>query len=485
MKKRMSRIIAIMLVLLMVVCNQSYSSMASDTDNSISGETKTLSGENEAGYTEVATDSDAGIEVNNAVIAEEDKNTDTEEDTEANDSSDMEINSDMKDIAAESEVSEEGEDEKTYPAFVKSESVDGVRVTVTAACGVFPAGAALSVEKASDTEKQQIEQAVDAVREDCVSVAQTYTFDIKVLDENGNEIQPADGQTVNVSFDMDEVSNQNLSTDIYHIPEENGNLVAEELSTSENGNTVTAVSDGFSYYTVEFTYDEKQYVMEGDSTVALTDILSYVGITKADGSAATDSDITSVSVSDESLFSASNESGEWIVTAHQAFTSNEWMKVTVDGVEYEIVVTDAEYSSGVKFNNLSVGDILKNGSAILSDNSVSNHKVAAIWVDGVQKKTIAGSQAYNDKGKALETSYYVSGGNYKVTKLDDTISTSYHIYIVKVAANDASYSAATSFTYDGNQKTAVTGNNVTITGDNQKTDVGFYTAYVAGLFRRR
>ena len=50
MKKRMSRIIAIMLVLLMVVCNQSYSSMASDTDNSISEEAKTLSGENEAIY---------------------------------------------------------------------------------------------------------------------------------------------------------------------------------------------------------------------------------------------------------------------------------------------------------------------------------------------------------------------------------------------------------------------------------------------------
>ena len=341
MKKRMSRIIAIMLVLLMVVCNQSYSSMASDTDNSISEEAKTLSGENEAGYTEVATDSDAGIEVNNAVIAEEDKNTDTEEDTEANDNSDEEINSDMKDIADESEVSEEGEDENTYPSFVRSCSVDGIRVTVTASEGAFPEGATLSVSKVTDREEEQINQAVEAVRDESVLVAQTYTYDIKVLDENGTEIQPANGQTVNVSFAMNEVSNQNLSTDIYHIPEENGNLVAEELSTSESGNTVTAVSDGFSYYTVEFTYNEKQYVMEGDSTVALTDVLSYVGITKADGAAATDGDITAVSVSDESLFSASNESGEWKVTAHQAFHTDEWMKVTVNGVEYLVEVTDA------------------------------------------------------------------------------------------------------------------------------------------------
>ena len=263
------------------------------------------------------------------------------ETTEADDITTESEMSNTLEESAESEASDEGEALKDYPAFIRSESVDGVRVTVTAACGVFPAGAALSVEKASDTEKQQIEQAVDAVREDSVNVAQSYTFDIKVLDENGNEIQPVDGQTVNVSFAMDEVSNQNLSTDIYHIPEENGTLVAEELNTSESGNTVTAVSDGFSYYTVEFTYDEKQYVMEGDTSVALTDILSYVGITKMDGSVATDSDITVVSVSDESLFSALNESGVWIVTAHQAFHTDEWMKVTVDGVEYEIVVTDA------------------------------------------------------------------------------------------------------------------------------------------------
>ncbi|MBQ8983451.1 MAG: InlB B-repeat-containing protein [Lachnospiraceae bacterium] len=225
-------------------------------------------------------------------------------------------------------------------AFRKSQTVDGITVSVSADEGVFPEGAALRVEKVSDALGQQIDQAVGTVRDDNAMVAQAYTFDIKVLDENGNEIQPADGQTVNVSFAMDEVSNQNLTADVYHIPEEDGSFVAEELNATESGDTVTAVADGFSYYTVEFTYDEKQYVMQGDSSVALVDILSFVGITKADGSAATDSDITAVSVSNESLFSASNESGEWMVTAHQAFSTDEWLKVTVDGVEYEIVVTD-------------------------------------------------------------------------------------------------------------------------------------------------
>lgn len=96
---------------------------------------------------------------------------------------------------------------------------------------------------------------------------------------------------------------------------------------------MTAETDGFSYYTVEFTYDEKQYVMNGNTTVLLSEILRSVGLT---------GDVTAVSVSNESLFSASDESGEWVVTAHQAFTGKEWMKVTIDGVAYEITVTDEQ-----------------------------------------------------------------------------------------------------------------------------------------------
>ena len=319
-----------MLVLLMAVCNQSYLTFAFDEGNS-SAESYMVSDENESVDAEVATDSDAGMEE-----AEENLEPDTVLDMD-----DAPARQDTMDEGTHEKEEKAEKTEKTYPSFAQSCSIDGVHITVTASEGVFPEGAELNVSKVTADKEAQIDQAVNVVRNADAFVAQSYTYDIKVLDENGTEIQPADGQTVNVSFAMDEVANRNLSTDIYHIPGETGNLVAEELSTSESGNTVTAVSDGFSYYTVEFTYNEKQYVMEGDSSVALTDILSYVGITKADGNAATDSDITAVSVSDESLFSASKESGEWIVTAHQAFTSNEWMKVTVDGVEYEIVVTDA------------------------------------------------------------------------------------------------------------------------------------------------
>ena len=158
-------------------------------------------------------------------------------------------------------------------------------------------------------------------------MAASYTYDIKVLDKDGNEIQPADSNKVKISFTLSEVADSNLSTDIYHIKED-----AEALSVSESGSTATAETDGFSLYTVEFTYTDKQYVLPGDSEVALADILEAVGLS---------GEVSAVSVSDDTLFSASqNEGGQWIVTAHKAFSTEEWMKVTINGTEYEIKVTD-------------------------------------------------------------------------------------------------------------------------------------------------
>ena len=86
-----------------------------------------------------------------------------------------------------------------------------------------------------------------------------------------------------------------------------------------------------SAYTVEFTCDGRQYVMPGDSSVRLSEILDGIGLTGR---------VVAVEISDTSLFSASNETCEWIVTTHRAFSTTEWMKVTIGGVVYEITVTD-------------------------------------------------------------------------------------------------------------------------------------------------
>ena len=175
-------------------------------------------------------------------------------------------------------------EEKKTPDFKESRSLDGVRITVEAEEGVFPEGAALSVEKVTAAEERKAEEAVEDKRPEEQNVAASYTYDIKVLDKDGNEIQPADESKVKVSFTLEEVADANLTTNVYHIVEEdsqNGGdsgeaapkegddlknsrneeadavnsaeLTAEKLEVETDGDTAIVETDGFSLYTVEFT----------------------------------------------------------------------------------------------------------------------------------------------------------------------------------------------------------------------------------------
>ncbi len=301
--------------------------------------------------------------------------------------------SDKKDVDGDKENERQKDStKKKFPAFSESKSIDGVRITVEADEGVFPEGATLSVKKVTLAQEKQAEEAVESERGEDKQVAASYTYDIKVLDQDGNELQPADESKVKVSFKLEEVADSNLETNIYHIKEadpngtdsgekagndkadseetseasgadsdnkvsDNMQLVAEKLTVETDGDTAIAETDGFSLYTVEFTYDNKQYVLSGDSEVALSKVLDTVGLT---------GEVSDVSVSDESLFSAKkckasadgmtlekdadgepkeDENGTWFVFANQAFSTEEWMKVTIGGVVYEITVTDEMLTS--------------------------------------------------------------------------------------------------------------------------------------------
>ncbi len=317
-------------------------------------------------------------------------------------------------------VSENKVSENKAPAFEESKTIGDVTITVSAEEGIFPEDAELSVKKADMVKEEQAEEAVNDVRDENVNVAASYTYDIKVLDKDGGEIEPEDESKVHVSFTLDEVADENLSTNIYHITEsddtgltpieeagggtpadegDEGNatdevLNAEQLPVETDGTTVTAETDGFSLYTVEFTYENKQYVMPGDGEIPLSTILDTVGLT---------GEVTDVRVSDEDLFSASDETGEWIVTAHKAFSSNEWMKVRINGVDYEITVTDdqGEYNisggsitinssnKGTWDNRVITGTINKanceaNETSFFNKHGALNSSRAAIIIDGTE-----------------------------------------------------------------------------------------------------
>ena len=219
-------------------------------------------------------------------------------------------------------------------------------ITVEAPEGAFPEGARLSVEAVPVKDQSRVEDAVEAERDENRNVAVSYAFDIKVLDANGEELQPANGQKVNVSFRRAEVANENLETNVYHITEDEvtGELNAESLTVETENKTATVETDGFSYYQVEFTYDRMTYTLEGDQSVALYDILAFFSVS---------GDPTSVEVSNPELFSAEKVDGQWIISANKPFTSTELMVVTIDKVRYEIEVTD---EGGEAVATVKVGD---------------------------------------------------------------------------------------------------------------------------------
>ncbi|MBR7082340.1 MAG: hypothetical protein IKI49_06545, partial [Oscillospiraceae bacterium] len=231
---------------------------------------------------------------------------------------------------------------RNYYSSVFVTGLDGrineMLVNVKAMQGTFPDSAMLSVTPVPAYESGEIDAAVGEERARGALVAASYTFDIKMVDENGVEYQPTDGRDVYISFSMDQIANENLDTQVYHIAESGDALAAESLYTQTQNDTATVATGGFSYYTVEFTYGELCYVLQGGEAVPLGDVLSYVGIY---------GEIEAAYGSNDALFSISNEGGIWTVTSHEAFDTTEWLRVTVGGVEYEIVVTDDNTSQNV------------------------------------------------------------------------------------------------------------------------------------------
>ena len=219
------------------------------------------------------------------------------------------------------EPEEKPEEKPESAAFEAAGEASAGTVTVSAEPGVFPESAMLVV---SDPAPARSLMKASAQGE---TVVASYAYEITVTDADGSPVQPAPGTTATVAFRLAEANDPNLSVRVLH--ESAGGR--EQLPAYTSDGAVIAETTGFSKYTVEFYYDQKEYVLQGGSSAALSDILRAIGLA---------GEVTAVEVSDETLFSASDESGEWVLTAHKGFDTAEWMKITINGISYEITVTD-------------------------------------------------------------------------------------------------------------------------------------------------
>ena len=201
---------------------------------------------------------------------------------------------------------------------------------------MFPNDATLSVTHALPDEQRQADAAVDAAREAGRNVAARYTFDIKILDAEGNALRPAEGETVSVSFSLDQVADDNLTTGVYHIPDGGA---AEKLDvTTEDEVTATVETDSFFLYTVELTYGALSCRLADTDPVALSAILEQAGLTGVAEWA---------SASDASRVALENDGGAWTVTALQSFDDPVILTVLIDETEYDIALTCIAQTSEV------------------------------------------------------------------------------------------------------------------------------------------
>ncbi|MCR4745997.1 MAG: hypothetical protein K5894_12315 [Lachnospiraceae bacterium] len=164
-----------------------------------------------------------------------------------NDNEAIIIENESSEITTGNESTEEASDnkdtgkktEEKAEIWERAQSVNEMTVTVTADAGIFPDDAELSVKKVSRTQEKEAEKAVESERDEEENVAKFYTYDIKVLDKDGKEIEPKDDENVKVSFRLDEVADENLTTNIYHIIEKDTSSVGSADSFPSRGSHET------------------------------------------------------------------------------------------------------------------------------------------------------------------------------------------------------------------------------------------------------
>ena len=186
-----------------------------------------------------------------------------------------EIVVDDSDIEALEE--EETDEEISEEPFYEVQVVDGIAVSVSADPGVFPEGASLFVRAVDPSEKESIDSAVEEHIEEDSNVVTSYTFDIKVLDADGNEIQPDTSKgKVYVYFAVEEADNEELTTEVYHIDDDmNVDKLDAEVITDTETPVVVAETEGFSYYELIFTPSRtKLYKAAAESEVSVATLIA-------------------------------------------------------------------------------------------------------------------------------------------------------------------------------------------------------------------
>ncbi len=166
----------------------------------------------------------------------------------------------------------------TSPEIIAQQTNGNVTVHVDAPEGAFPGGTTVEITPVYQT--NELVDAIDSVEttEDIVA------FDITFYDIDGNEIQPRDGYTVNVSFELaaaSELARDDATLQVFHVDDEqNATPVGEEIPSSSEGVEVSVEAESFSVYAITVVQDpvevKDEYYLTVGQTMKITKSLGHL-----------------------------------------------------------------------------------------------------------------------------------------------------------------------------------------------------------------
>ena len=294
-------------------------------------------------------------------------------------------------------------------------------------------------------------------------------------------------------------------------------LLSNDVVYNANGGTFTSNYGGGSTYTQSVEYNGSDTVIP---TSALNPRSGYVLDSGVTWNTASDSSgdrfepessyytTTEVPASGDFTTVSSNFNGTNSGNYHHPYKLNVYGKISGTTLSYAVTLSCAKDSGDCRWNNRSIaaGNIkigtTPGGSDLVNTKLSNDYGKPANgsyynWdiiggKDGVNYYTVTVpsgisniyvSANYDTTG-ALNSSYIGSASVSTTWTVGTTSSTvpRYDIAggktVYAIWKQTTSYSAITSFTYDGSEKTAVTGSNIIISGTNSATNAGSYTAYV-------
>ncbi len=165
-----------------------------------------------------------------------------------------------------------------YFPFDEAAEVDGVTIRVRADKGVFPEGATVSAQRLSLQDEEKVQEAFDEqVEVDPESIVKEYTFDITVLDRDGNEVQPdTDKGSVFVSFETEEVADESLSAEVYHFVESAEETTDEVEKVDLVENEGDDIWGDINEEDIEFDVEENELGGEREDVIFDDDVVLFV-----------------------------------------------------------------------------------------------------------------------------------------------------------------------------------------------------------------